>query len=141
MLYGIDSLAADRRFATNRARVENREEVVGIVQEIVKDIPAERLLADLENAGIPCAPINSLADILVDPQVQEREIVQFFEGDGKLAKMKAVTMPIIFNNLPRELGSPPPELGEHNVQVLGNLGYSPEEIERLATSGVIGEII
>ena len=111
--------------------------LVGIVQEIVRKIPSEVLLKQLEGAGIPCAPVNSLGDILADPQVIARGIVQSFGDDSDLSAMKAVVLPIIFNNQERDLGTPPPRLGEHSDLVLGQLGYAPEEIACLEFHGVI----
>jgi crotonobetainyl-CoA:carnitine CoA-transferase CaiB-like acyl-CoA transferase len=135
-LFQVEELANDERFVTNRDRVRNREAVVGVVQSIVKDVPSERLLQELEEAGIPCAPINTLADILADPQVVARGLVGTIEDAN--GSMRAAVLPILFNGEERDLGAPPPRVGQHTDLVLGELGYSPEETGRLEADGVIG---
>jgi formyl-CoA transferase len=136
--FGATHLAHDPRFATNKERVRHREEVVGVVQSIVAGMTSRDLLRRLDEIGVPCAPINSLQDIIDDPQTVARGLLKAIGGDSGIGGMQAVVMPILFNDQERELGTPPPGLGEHSDLVLGQLGYSPEEIARLEADGVIG---
>lgn len=135
--FGAAHLADDPRFATNRERVARMEEVVGIVQSIVAEIPSRLLLQRLDEIGVPSAPINSLQDIIEDPQTVARGLLKAIGGDSGIGGMQAVVMPILFNNRERELGAPPPRLGEHSEAVLEGLGYAADEIARLEAAGTI----
>jgi len=91
----------------------------------------------LAAAGVPCAPINDIAQVFEDSQVQHRrlKVEMPHPAAGKAA---FVASPLRFSESPVEYRLPPPLLGEHSQEVLADLlGMSPEEIARLLASGVI----
>lgn len=136
--FGVEHLGRDRRFLTNKDRVRNCDAVAGAVQALVGAMPSIEVLDRLEKAGIPCAPINTIADLVGNPQVAARGLLKMIGGDSPIGGMQAVVMPVLFNNEERDLGTAPPALGQHSDLVLRGLGYSPAAIDRLEQSGVIG---
>jgi crotonobetainyl-CoA:carnitine CoA-transferase CaiB-like acyl-CoA transferase len=91
----------------------------------------------LAAAGVPCAPINDIAQVFEDPQVKHRGL-RVELPDAAAGKAAFVASPLRFSESPVEYRLPPPLLGEHNQEVLENLlGMLPEEITRLRASGVI----
>ncbi len=136
-LAGCGELADDPRFATNPARVEHRETLVSILQEIFLTKSADEWLALLVEAEIPCAPINTIDRVFADPQVQARQMVQEVPHPTA-GKVRLAGIPFKLSGTPAEIKRHPPLLGEHTEEILSTLlGYSREEIESLRTKGVI----
>ena len=133
---GRPELAVDPRFATNAARVENRTALVPILQLILASRPALDWVAALEEAGVPCGPINDLAQVFEDPHVQSRGLR--VEVPHPLAgKVAVVASPMRLSRTPVRHGTPP-LLGEHTREVLQDvLGMREEEIETLRRDRVI----
>ncbi|MEP6983754.1 MAG: CaiB/BaiF CoA-transferase family protein, partial [Sphingomicrobium sp.] len=124
--------ASDRRFATNEARVANRGEIVWLVSEAIRGKPAAEWLDQLEIAGIPAGPINSITQALADVQAQHRRMIRTIAG------VPLVGSPVRLDGDRADSDLPPPALGEHTVDVLAALGLEPQEVERLRTAKVIG---
>jgi crotonobetainyl-CoA:carnitine CoA-transferase CaiB-like acyl-CoA transferase len=133
---GRPELAADPRFATNAARVENRAALVPILQALLADRPTRDWVGALEEAGVPCGPINDLAQVFEDPQVRARGLR--VEVSHPLAgRVPVVASPMRLSRTPVRHGTPP-LLGEHTGEVLGDvLGMGEAEIEALRRDGVI----
>jgi glutaryl-CoA transferase len=133
---GRPELAADPRFATNPARVENRAALVPVLQAILAGRPTQDWVATLEAAGVPCGPINDLAQVFDDPHVQRRGLR--VEVPHPLAgSIPVVASPIRLSRTPVRHGTPP-LLGEHTREVLGSvLGMGEAEIEALRKERVI----
>lgn len=136
-VFDRSDLAADPRFHINKERVTHRASVVAAVQEVVKDMPAADLIAQLEAAGIPNAPIHTIAELLSDPQVIARGLVQEIGQSG----MQGTVLPIRFNNETRSLGNPSPALGQDTDAILQELGYSYADRQALLASGTIGQVV
>lgn len=137
LVAGHPEWAADPRFATNRARVENRAAFVAAFSAVSVLRKTKEWVAALEEAGVPCGPINDLAEVFADPQVVARgtrlSLPHAAGGDVAL-----VANPIRLSETPAEYRSAPPALGEHTAQVLRHtLGLSEAEVETLAKNGVI----
>jgi crotonobetainyl-CoA:carnitine CoA-transferase CaiB-like acyl-CoA transferase len=134
---GRPELSADARFATNAARVENRAALVPILSALLAARPSREWVAALEAAGVPCGPINDLAQVFEDPQVRARGLR--VEVPHPLAgTVPVVASPIRLSETPVRHGTPP-LLGEHTREVLGGvLGMEDAEIEALRRGGVIG---
>ena len=134
---GLRSLSEDERFAANPSRVRHRELLVGLIAERMRAKPAAAWLAALEEAGVPCGPINDLAQVFADPQVRHRKM-QVDVPHPVAGKVRIVANPMKLSATPVAHDRAPPLLGEHTAEVLrGLLGKSDAEIARLRAAGVI----
>ncbi|MFQ6081374.1 MAG: CaiB/BaiF CoA transferase family protein [Candidatus Bathyarchaeia archaeon] len=133
---GIEELADDPRFATNPKRVENREELASILSKVFATKEGDKWLKKMREAGIPCAPVNTLDRIVSDPQVLHREML--VEVDHPTAGRIMLTgIPVKLSETPGKIISPPPLLGQHTEEILRELGYSDEDIRKLREEGAI----
>ncbi len=123
-------------FATNGVRVENRATLVPLLQEYFLTRAADDWVADLQQHNVPAGPINDLADVFSDPQVLHREMLLEMPHPT-LGAIKQTGLPIKFSLTPGGLDRPPPLLGEHNGQILKDLGYSDAQIAEMAEKSVI----
>jgi crotonobetainyl-CoA:carnitine CoA-transferase CaiB-like acyl-CoA transferase len=128
---GAPEVADDVRFATNPDRVEHRQELAGLLNERLRGKPRARWLELLGAARVPAAPVATMADIAADEQTGALEILEETEGRTFLQG------PISVDRERVRHASPPPPLGAHSAEVLGEVGYSAAEIEELAASGVV----
>ncbi len=111
-------LAADPRFATNEARVMNREVLVPLLAEIFRTRPAADWLASLEAKAVPCAPVRRLDEVFDSPE--GRAMVQEVEDPAR-GLLRLVADPIKLSGLLAGVRLPPPRLGEHTDEVLSEL--------------------
>lgn len=130
-------LAADPRFRTNADRVAHFATTVALVQDIIGTRSAAGWVEFCGRTGIPCAAVNTLADLLAHPQVAARGIVLDYEHPT-LGPLKTVAQPIQFDGRPRTVAAPPPLLGEHSAAVLAEAGYDPAEVAALRAAGALG---
>jgi crotonobetainyl-CoA:carnitine CoA-transferase CaiB-like acyl-CoA transferase len=130
-------LADDPRFASNGKRVENRAELTRLLGEIFRKRTKKEWVELLDAAGVPNGPINDIAQVFAEPQVQARGVK--IELDHPVAgPLPMVASPMRFSGTPLEFKTPPPLLGEHTDEVLQNLlAKSPAEIARLRADGTI----
>jgi formyl-CoA transferase len=134
---GRPDLAEDPRFSTNPERVRNRAILVPIVQEIVRQRPRRDWIEALEAAGVPCGPINNMREVFENPQVQHRGMRVDIPHPAGVA-CATVASPMRFSETPVTYEVPPPLLGQHTREVLGEvLGLGTAELEALAAQGVI----
>ncbi|HEX8842726.1 MAG TPA: CoA transferase, partial [Sphingomicrobium sp.] len=129
---GHPEWTSDERFANNGVRVANRSEIVRLVSEAIATKAAAEWLEQLEAAGIPAGPINTVTQALSDVQAQHRQVVRSIAG------MPLVGSPVRLDGERADSDLPPPSLGEHTNEVLAGLGLEPGRIEGLRTAGVIG---
>jgi crotonobetainyl-CoA:carnitine CoA-transferase CaiB-like acyl-CoA transferase len=134
---GCAALATDARFATNGARVENRDALTRELDKVFAARSTREWLDLLEAAGVPNGPINDLAQVFEEPQVKARGVR--IELDHPVAgKLPLVASPMRFSATPLEYQLAPPPLGEHTEAVLrGLLGKSEAEIARLRSEGIV----
>ncbi|HUG76357.1 MAG TPA: CaiB/BaiF CoA-transferase family protein [Burkholderiales bacterium] len=134
---GCVELADDPRFASNGKRVENRAELTRLLGEIFRKRTKKEWVELLDAAGVPNGPINDIAQVFAEPQVQARGVK--IELDHPVAgPLPMVASPMRFSGTPLEFKTPPPLLGEHTDEVLQNLlAKSPAEIARLRADGTI----
>lgn len=99
----------DVRFVDNPARVNHQAELYGMIEAIVADQTSAHWTSLLEAAGVPCAPVNDLAQMLAHPQTEALGLVQDVPGTG----MRFVGLPISFDGVRPKPLAPPPKLGEH----------------------------
>ncbi len=133
----IEHLMEDPRYATNPKRVENRRELVSILQEIFHGKDSEEWIRLLTQAEIPCGPINTIDRVFSDPQVLAREMLIGMEHPA-VGPFKVVGSPMKLSETPVQYRTPPPLLGEHTDEVLKDvLGYGKAEIARLKEEKVV----
>jgi crotonobetainyl-CoA:carnitine CoA-transferase CaiB-like acyl-CoA transferase len=109
---GLMEWAQHPRFVTNALRVENRAEMTGFITAATKGWAKADLLAACEGAGVPAGPINDLAEVFADPQVQARGMQ--IAPDG----IKGVRSPMVFSDAELALGRTAPRLGQHQGEIL-----------------------
>ena len=135
---GHPDWAVDPRFATNAARVRERDAIVPIIADIIRQRPQSRWLADLERAGIPCGPINSIHQVLRDPQVEARAMKIDLPHPlaGSVPQIRA---PLRFSGSPPAYTDAPPLLGQHSRDVLQQtLGVGDDAFADLVARGIVG---
>jgi crotonobetainyl-CoA:carnitine CoA-transferase CaiB-like acyl-CoA transferase len=134
---GAPALAADARYATNAARVLHRDALTGDLERVLATRPATAWLAALEPAGVPCAPINDLAQVFADPQVRHRGLRLEMPHPGAGA-VPLVANPIRLSETPIRYEAPPPLLGQHTDEILReHLGFDAAAIAELRRRGVV----
>jgi crotonobetainyl-CoA:carnitine CoA-transferase CaiB-like acyl-CoA transferase len=127
---GLPSLGDDARFATNPLRVANRDELIPLLEQRFELERSAVWLERLREAGVPAAPVQDVAQVAESEQTQALGILQ------ELAGFRTVGLPLSADGHRVRYGSPPPRLGEHSSEVLGEAGYSDAEIAELAEAGV-----
>ncbi len=134
-LAGRPEWAQDERFASNAARVDNRGTLVPLVAERIKARTREAWLSALESAGVPCGPINLLDEVFAHPQVEARGLrIELPHPGGGLVPL--VASPMHLSDTPAGYDLPPPLLGQHNHEILGErLGLSDQEIAAITRPG------
>jgi crotonobetainyl-CoA:carnitine CoA-transferase CaiB-like acyl-CoA transferase len=132
---GLAALEADERFAGEAARLEHHAEFYELVAARTRERGREEWLRLLDEADIPCAPINTV------PQFAESDLIESLGGLSEVVTESGGTYRFANNPLRALAGAPAeqpaPRLGEHSREVLAELGYEENEIERLAEDGVI----
>jgi crotonobetainyl-CoA:carnitine CoA-transferase CaiB-like acyl-CoA transferase len=134
---GKDQWIDDPRFRTNPDRVKNWAATVGAVQKLVRLKPCDDWVSLLTEIGVPCAPINSIEDMLSHEHTLARGIVLDYDHP-ELGALKTIAQPIVFNGGKRSSGTPPPHHGQSTREVLASLGYSQVEIDSMRDAGIIG---
>lgn len=133
----IPELATNPLFATNRNRVQNRGQLVPILEAVMKTRSKADWLGALETAKVPCGAINSLAEVFADPQIEARKMVTEWKHPVK-DDLKLVSSPIRMSATPVRTDLPPPLLGQHTEQVLREvLNYSDAQLSDLKRNEVI----
>ncbi|HEV8440866.1 MAG TPA: CaiB/BaiF CoA-transferase family protein [Methylomirabilota bacterium] len=133
---GLDAMAADPRFAKNLQRVANRAELEGILEEIIGRYQREPLLKLLEEADVPATPVNTVDQVMNDPQTIERGIVQRVPHP-RLGEIPVVGTPLKFSRMSPGVRQAAPGRGQHTDAILADCGYSVDRIRELRDKKVI----
>jgi crotonobetainyl-CoA:carnitine CoA-transferase CaiB-like acyl-CoA transferase len=136
-IMGVPEWAKDDRFATNPQRVRHRDLLVGMIGKRLASRPARAWLALLEPAGVPCGPINDLAQVFSDPQVVHRGM-RVSAPHPSAGEVTMVANPIKFSATPIAHDVAPPLLGQHTDEVLAEvLGLDAARIAFLRARKVV----
>jgi crotonobetainyl-CoA:carnitine CoA-transferase CaiB-like acyl-CoA transferase len=131
---GDASLAADPRFATNRARVAARDELMSIVEERLMSRPTAEWVKALRAADVPCGPVNTVGAILDDPQVVGSGLIREINRPGGAVQVVGSPLRFASGLLPIVA---PPTLGQHSHEVLAEAGLDADEIARTLDAGAV----
>ena len=135
--FGLEKLLADPRFATNPARVANRQLVTDTLTPVMQTQPTDWWVEKLEALKIGCGPINTLKQVFDDPHVKARGMeVQMKHSSG--AEVTVIANPVRLSETPADYRIAPPLLGEHTSEVLQDLlGIDNKTFESLKKKGII----
>jgi crotonobetainyl-CoA:carnitine CoA-transferase CaiB-like acyl-CoA transferase len=134
---GRGEWARDARYATNPARVANRETLDAAIAQALKGGKSASWIEKLRAAGVPCGPINSVGEALNDPHTLARDMVRSVRHPT-VGEVKMVGIPFRLNGTPAAIRRAPPLLGQHTEEVLGEeLGMSAARIAQLRAEKVI----
>jgi crotonobetainyl-CoA:carnitine CoA-transferase CaiB-like acyl-CoA transferase len=133
---GHPEWAADPRFAANAGRVRNNSDLTALLTQAFKYISRADITAALEKRGVPCAPINDIAQVFDDPQIRHRQMLR--QLPHPLAgSVPQVVSPMRFKEASLEFQHAPPTLGQHTTEILRELGLCEDAMMALATGRVI----
>jgi len=136
---GREELAEDPRFATNPARLENRDDLIDLLKAETAKKPRDHWLKGLEGAGVPCGPVNDLRQVFEDPQVEARGMKMSMAHSGAGAgEVDLIASPINLSRTPVGYRHAPPMLGQHTDEVLiEEFGFDEARIADLRKQGII----
>ena len=130
-------LADDPRFAQPVDRMENLDALVETLNGILAQRTTADWLAVLETAGVPAGPVYDVAEMAADPHTRARGMIaQVPAATG--GEFAAIAHPVKYSAASTDIARGAPLIGEHNREVLAEYGFTPEEIEGLATDGALG---
>lgn len=132
---GLDDLAADPRFATNELRRSSRDEIVATIAKRFAERPAARWLEELGASRIPATPIQSLSEVVLDPQLVARGVLASVQTDDG-ASLDVVGPPFRVGGRPPARGAVR-SLGADTVDVLRNAGLTDDDVAALVAAGVV----
>jgi crotonobetainyl-CoA:carnitine CoA-transferase CaiB-like acyl-CoA transferase len=134
---GAEALIAHPDYATAAARLKNRDALNAAIDRHLADRTSADWVERLNAAGVPCGPINTIDKVFADPQVRHLELVQEIETGDARGRLRVVGQPVTLGRTPSVLDAAPPECGQHTEEVLGEFGFSAEEIAALRRAKAI----
>ena len=134
---GLPDLATDPRYVDARGRAERRTELIELIAPKFLAHTTEEWVRRLDEARVPCSPVQDVAQVIAHPQVAAMDMVHEVD-DGRGGTLKLAGVPLCMSATPPVPGARPPDLGEHTDSVLHDeLGFSAEEIAALRQEEVI----
>jgi len=134
---GQESMLDDPRYTTNTDRVDHRAECVGELNTVFATNTTDHWVDLIVAAGVPCGPINTVSEVVSNPQVLARNMIAEVDHPN-VPNLKFPNSPLKLTDSPATIRRVPPLLGQHSEEILSESGYSGEEIAGLKERGVIG---
>jgi crotonobetainyl-CoA:carnitine CoA-transferase CaiB-like acyl-CoA transferase len=128
--------ANDPRFETNSGRLENRNELVSLLSELFETNTSRHWIELAQKAGVPVAPILTIPEVVSDGHVQARNMIKEITSSEN-TRIKQLGVPVKFSQFTEEQFKPPPALGQHSNEILMELGYSNDAIEKLRKEKIV----
>jgi formyl-CoA transferase len=133
---GLPQLAADPRFETMEQRLTHYAELKEVLDRALDGMTRQEVLSKMSEAEVPAGAINTVAEILEDPQIRARDMIQELTHP-EYGMVRLLGIPVKLSGTPGIVEGPPPYFGEHNENVLAELGYSTDSIARFKELQVI----
>ena len=134
---GLDALGADPRFATNRQRVTAYDEIRPAIADRLLTRTRAEWIATLSAAGVPCGSVRDVGEVLADPQLVARDMVQAVEHPD-LGPIRVLGVPIKLSDTPGSVRTAPPTLGQHTTAILlDDLGFTDDEVRKMREAGAV----
>jgi formyl-CoA transferase/CoA:oxalate CoA-transferase len=133
---GLGPLTADPRYATNPARVVHYDALYGEMAPALRSRSRAQWIEQLTQAGVPCGAVRAIPDVLSDPQIQARHMIEAIEHAGA-GLVKVLGVPVKLSETPGTVRTAPPTLGQHTEAVLREIGFDASQIARMRTDGAI----
>jgi crotonobetainyl-CoA:carnitine CoA-transferase CaiB-like acyl-CoA transferase len=130
------TMATDPRFATTALRRQNKEAMNDMIADALQAKTTAEWFELIVAAGLPCGPVYNIKQAFADPQVEALRLKRSV-SHPRLGDLDLVAQPCEITGFDREIRTATPDLGEHNNEILGSLGYSAEDIEKLRVARVI----
>lgn len=133
---GLNDVVDDLRFSTNVARVQNRAKTVALVSEALRKNSRDHWLNAFEKSGIPSSPLHTLGELSEHPHTQESGM-RFEYDHPELGIVRSIAQPLRFDGERTTLRHHAPRLGEHNLTILQEIGFSAEAISNFQSRGSV----
>jgi len=127
----------DPRFESNPKRVENRDALIPMINEVMSQKTCDEWMKGMVAASVPAGPVNNMQRLFADPQVLHREMIAEVPHPT-IGTLRLGGVPVKYSATPGAVRLPPPLLGQHTTEVLADvLGYSTEQVEELKEQGAL----
>jgi len=136
---GFPEIAADPRFESMKSRLANYGVLRPMIERVVSKMTRTEVMTALSEVGIPVGPINTVGEILEDPQIHARQMVVELTHP-EYGPLKTLGISIKLSDTPGAVETAPPKFGEHNRSILRSLGFSEEQVKEFAERGVTSQI-
>ncbi|KAK7528631.1 CAIB/BAIF family protein [Phyllosticta citriasiana] len=131
-------LLQDPRFQTNSMRVQHREILDGILNEILKDKPIDEWMVVFDGSGLAHGPVNTIEKAFAHPQIQARDMVESIPCENvEAGELKVIGVPVKFGKTAGSIRSRAPFLGEHSDEILAEIGYTKADMEQLRDREIV----
>jgi formyl-CoA transferase/CoA:oxalate CoA-transferase len=133
---GRPDLAEDPRYRTNAERAPRHAEVKAELERALQTRTRDEWVRELTTAGVPCGSVREISEVLADPQIVAREMVQEV-AHSTLGTARVISSPVKMSDTPTSVRTAPPTLGQHTTSVLRELGYDEQQIGALRRARVV----